>query len=763
MPTKKQTPKTKSLILPFSEIRKGDIPIAGGKGANLGEMYNANIPVPNGFVITSNAYYAFMKEQNLYSTVISELKNLNVENSKDLQKASDNIQKKIMSAKMSEEIKELIRNHYHSLSGNLDKPVAVRSSATAEDLPDASFAGQQETYLNIKGWNNVIKATKQCWASLFGARAIYYRQKQGFDHFKVGIAVPVQLMVQSEVSGIMFTVNPLTNNRDEISIEAVYGLGQAIVSGEITPDQYNVSKEGFKILKKNIVTQTWQFTKAGNVKISKAYQKKQKLSDSNIVKLAKIGQQLENHYKKPQDIEWAYYKNKLYIVQTRPITTIKKESKKKLNVANAKIPLGDILMKGLPASPGYVSGRVKIIHTAKEISKVKEGDILVTEMTNPDFVPAMRRAKGILTDNGGVTSHAAIVSRELGVPAIVGSELATKMLKQDELITINGYNGEVYKGDYVDILKAAGKEKDYSEYRNAKTATNVYVNLGEPELVEEISKMGIDGVGLLRAEFMMADIGTHPKAIIEKHQEKKFIMRLASGLSKFAESFGDRPVIYRATDFKTNEYRSLKGGEKYETVENNPLIGWRGVSRYLDNPDVFNMELEAIKYVRNELGFKNLHLMLPFVRTVDELKAAKKLITKAGLRRTSNFNLFMMVEVPSTVILLEDFIKVGIDGVSIGSNDLTMLILGVDRDNPKVAKVYNELNPAVLWALERIITTCKKHNIKASICGQAPTTYPELTKKLVEWGATSVSVSPDVAYLTRKIVQEAEYKIATGK
>lgn len=753
---------TNRLTLDFSELSKKDIPIAGGKGANLGEMYNADIPVPNGFVVTSTAYYKFMKETNLYSTVISTLNNLDVENTKKLQQAAEKIQKVIKAAKMPDEIKNEIKRSYHKLSGNTDKAVAVRSSATAEDLPEASFAGQQETYLNVSGWNNVAKYTKECWASLFGARAIYYREKQGFDHFKVGIAVPVQLMVQSEVSGIMFTVNPLTNNKSEISIEAAYGLGQPIVSGEITPDQYIVSKDGFKITEKTIVKQPWQFTKSGKIKISKEYQGKQKLSDKDIVKLASIGQKLELHYKKPQDIEWAYYGKKLYIVQARPITTIKANAPK-LNVQNAKIPIGDILLKGLPASPGYVSGKVNIIHSAKEIDKIKAGDVLVTEMTNPDFVPAMRRATAILTDNGGVTSHAAIVSRELGIPAIVGSEHATQILKNGETVTINGYNGDVYAGDYVDILKAAGKEKDYSEYRNARTATKVLVNLGEPVLAEDISRMGVDGVGLLRAEFMMAEIGEHPKAMIEKHKERIFIQKLIDGLTKFVENFDGRPVIYRATDFKTNEYRSLKGGEKYETEENNPLIGWRGVCRYIDNPDVFLMEIEAIKYVRNELGYKNLHLMLPFIRTVDELKTLKKILYENGLKRSGNFELYIMVEVPSTVILLEDFIKVGIDGVSIGSNDLTMLLLGVDRDNPKVAKIYNEQDPAVLWALEKIITTCKKYEIKASICGQAPTRYPELTKKLVEWGATSVSVSPDAAYLTRKIIQEVERQIANGK
>jgi pyruvate,water dikinase len=431
--------------------------------------------------------------------------------------------------------------------------------------------------------------------------------------------------------------------------------------------------------------------------------------------------------------------------------------------SNDVISLEDVLFEGMAASPGYGSGKVRIIHTAKEINKVKQGEILVTEMTNPDFVPAMRRASAIITDKGGATSHAAIVSRELGIPAIVGTSVATTMLKTGEIVTVNGYKGKVYSGDHAAKLRDARPEQDYSEYKNTRTATKVYVNLGEPEQAPEVAKMGVDGIGLLRAEFMIAEIGKHPKKFIEEGKGKQFTNKLVEKLEVFVKAFEGKPVIYRATDFKTNEYRSLKGGEKYEGEEANPLIGYRGVYRYLDDPDVFKLEIDALKIIRNKKGYKNLHLMLPFVHTVEELKEVKKLLSTYGLTRAGSFELYLMVEIPSNVIMLEQFIDAGIDGISIGSNDLTMLILGIDRDNEKVASVYDERNPAVLWALEKAITTAKKHNIKSSICGQAPSRYPDLTRKLVSWGITSVSVSADVAYLTRKIVSESEFDLARKK
>ncbi|MFH1565875.1 MAG: phosphoenolpyruvate synthase [bacterium] len=744
--------KQQKNILWFKEITKDDIALAGGKGANLGEMSQLDIPVPLGFVVLSTAYYKFLDESSLRQKIKTELNKLDTSNSKKLEEASKNIQVAILRAKMSKSLEEEIKLYYHDLCGQTDKPVAVRSSATAEDLPDASFAGQQETFLNREGHKEVIEAVQKCWASLFEARAIFYRQEKKFDHFKVGIAVPVQLMVQSEVSGIMFTVNPINNDRKAISIEAGYGLGQPIVSGEIIPDQYLVSKDDFSIVKKTIVSQDWQLTKAGKIKVSKAQKELQKINDKIIAKLAKIGDRLEKHYEKPQDIEWGFEKGKIYIVQTRPITTLEL----KLDITELRISDKEPILEGLSASPGAASGKVVILKSPKELNKIKDGDVLVTEMTNPDYVPAMKKACAIVTDKGGRTSHAAIVSRELGIPAVVGTSLATKMLKEGEMVTVDGSGGKVYEGDESkNIVKLHVDEK----FSSMKTATKVYINLAEPELAEMVSQRNVEGVGLLRAEFMIAQIGKHPRAFIKEKNQKEFIEKLSSGLTTFAKSFSPRPVVYRATDFKTNEYRNLKGGYEFESEEENPLIGFRGVSRYIKDTEVFEMELSAIKYVRNKLCFKNLHLMLPFVRTVEELSEVKKIVSAAGLRRSHNFKLWMMVEIPSNVILLEDFVKVGIDGVSIGSNDLSMLILGVDRDNEKVASPdKTEMNPAVLWAIEQTVRKAKKLGITSSICGQAPSVYPNLVKQLVDWGITSVSVSPDAIEITRKFIYEAEHE-----
>lgn len=752
--------KQTAQILWFDQISKHDIAIAGGKGANLGEMTTAGIPVPNGFVVTSKAYYDFLDKTSLKQKILTELSGLDHNDNAKLNEASKRIKTAIMEAELPGELAEEIKKFYHTLSGEHDKLVAVRSSATAEDLPDASFAGQQETYLNIKGWKNVVENVQKCWASLFESRAIFYRSDRGFSHFKIGIAVPVQLMVQSDVSGIMFTVNPLTNNRGEISIEAAWGLGQPVVSGEVTPDQYLVDKKTRQITDKHLSKQTWQMTLIGNINVSRDHQEVQKLSDLKIKELAKIGAHIEKHYGHPQDIEWGMEGHKLYIVQSRPVTTLKQtnisEEKQSLDTSKEVKEL----FAGLSASPGIASGPVKIVKSPSEIGVVLQGDVLVAEMTNPDYVPAMRKACAIVTDSGGKTSHAAIVSRELGVPAVVGSGVATEQLKNGQIITVDGTNGKIYEGNIVIQNKVKEVNKSLSQI---KTATKVYVNLAEPQLAEDMAKRNVDGVGLLRAEFIIANIGTHPKKFIKEKRSQEFVKKLADDLTLFAKAFDGRPVVYRFTDFKTNEYRSLKGGEEFEGEEPNPLIGFRGTGRYIEDPEVFNLELEAIKIVRNKKGYKNLHVMLPFVRTLEQLREVKKLISASGLRRSGLFKLWMMVEIPSNVILLDDFIDEGIDGVSIGTNDLTMLTLGVDRDNAKVASTYNELDPAMLWSLEKIVTTCKKRKITCSVCGQAPSEYPELVEKFVKWGATSVSVSPDVVEKTRQIVYNAEHKLVTGK
>lgn len=741
----------------FSEIHKNDVALVGGKGANLGEMTNAGFPVPNGFVVTSHAYYEFIKENKLDIKIKHLLSTAKFDNSTALDKLSKQIKKMVTGGKIPEDVIKQVIAAYNKLGGSLEYPlVAVRSSATAEDLANASFAGQQETYLNVKGDAVLLEKIKQGWASLFDARAIFYRHQQHYDHILVGIALVVQKMIESDKSGIMFTIDPVTNDKSKIVIESIYGLGELIVQGEENPDHYEVSKSDFSIMSKKFSLQNKKMVKAGVdnkiVKLSKSEGSKQKISDQQITTLAHLGEKLEKHYYFPQDIEWAIEGSNVFIVQTRSVTTTHTTN----DVALVdKVLASDVILKGDPASPGIAAGPARVIFSAKEIDKVMPGDVLVAPQTNPDFVPAMKKAIAIVTDSGGRTSHAAIVSRELGVPAVVGTVKATKTIKTGNIITVNGTTGEVYKGGF------ATKQTRHVDnpYLNAKTATKLYVNLAEPDLADQISKRNVDGVGLLRAEFMMAGIGVHPKKMIRDGKKQEFIERLASDLDKFCSAFDPRPVVYRASDFKTNEYRNLVGGKDFEPEESNPMLGYRGAFRYVHDPEVFKLELEAIKMVRNKMGHKNLWIMIPFVRTVEELIAVKKIINTAGLERSSTFKLWMMVEIPSNVIMFEKFIEVGIDGVSIGSNDLTMLIMGTDRDNAEVASEFNEMYPAPLWAFEHVIKTAHKHGITASMCGQAISTYPELVRNLVSWGVTSVSVSPDAIDATRKLLAQTEKEI----
>ncbi len=749
----------------FEQLSKEDVGIAGGKGANLGELTQAKIPVPPGFVVLSSAYFAFLDANDLRPEIHKILSACDVLDPNQLNTASAKIQKILAKSDIPHDIAMEIIESYTKLSGLHPAPVAVRSSATAEDLPEASFAGQQESYLNIHGDANVLLKVKECWMSLFGARSIFYREQQHFDHFKVGIAVPVQKMIQSEVSGVMFTVDPMSKDRDLLVIEAIYGLGDYIVQGVVTPDHFEVNKTSLKIIHKQISTQEVMEIRSTQgvkeIKVDKSKQDKQKISDDHVLELASIGKHIQKHYMLPQDIEWALQDGKLYITQSRPITTLGDNNVKQTPAANTSHM--EPILKGAPASPGLVSGPVRIVLDVKHLDKVKSGDIMVTDMTTPDFVPAMKRAAGIVTNRGGLTSHAAIVSRELGVPCVVGTTTATKVLIDGMVVTVDASSGNVYKGALPRnsvTLAASEQPKDYPDHQ---TATHVYVNLAEPDLADKISQKHIDGVGLLRAEFMIAGIGIHPKKLIAEGKQDQFINQLAKDMSKFCKAFSPRPVIYRATDFKTNEYRALKGGELYEPEESNPMLGFRGAYRYIKTPEVFNLELEAIKQVRDKEGFKNLWLMIPFCSTPEELSEVKKLVAAAGLYRSGSFKLFMMCEIPSNVIRLEDFIEVGIDGVSIGSNDLTMLILGVDRDNGEIASQFNERDPAVLWALEKVIRTCAKHGIMCGICGQAPSEYPDLVEKLVEWGITSISVNPDAIARTRDVVFQCEEKLIKNK
>lgn len=753
---------TRSVVW-FSEVGREDLGLVGGKGANLGELTQAKIPVPPGFVVTADTYFRFIELNGLEGIIQEDLAGLDVQDTRQLNACAATIRQRIVDAPMPPEVANEIREAYVELG---EGPVAVRSSATAEDLPEASFAGQQSTYLNVVGADNVVKAVQACWASLFEARAVFYRQENHFEHMKVGLAVPVQRMVQSEKSGVMFTVEPVTSDPDKITIEAVWGLGEGIVSGEVSPDLYIVDKTNGDILS---ITKTPQETMiARNAEGDGGYETanawvpvdhhlvdQQKLSEIEIRELAAIGHAVEQHYGHPQDIEWAYEQGKFYLTQARPVTTMREAAVDDDDVADEET--APILLTGHPASPGVGVGRVRVIHDPENIDAVKDGDVLVAEMTTPDFVPAMKRASAIITERGGRTCHAAIVSRELGIPCVVGATDATTLVDGSE-VTVDGSTGAVYEGRAETRIAWAERQRErYAKSASLKTTTRLYVNLAEPELAPTVAARHVDGVGLLRAEFIVAQIGVHPRTFIQEGRAQEYSDALAQGISEFCAAFEPRPVVYRLTDFKTNEYANLRGGTEFEATEENPMIGYRGANRYIQDPEVFALEVAAIKKVRET--YRNLYVMVPFVRTPHELQQVKAMLEKDGLVRGDDFKLWMMVEVPSNVIILDEFIDVGIDGISIGSNDLTQLMLGIDRDSEKLADTFDERNQAVMAAIKLAVITARARGITAGICGQAPSVYPEVTEKLVEWGATSVSVSPDMIDQTRQIIADAEAKL----
>lgn len=749
--------KIHDLVVPLTHIDKHDENAAGGKAANLGEMIQAGFPVPGGFVITNTAYFTFIRENRLDIKIKHLLGTINFNHTDSIAQVSRNIRRLIKNSPVPEAIVKDVFSHYKKLG--LTTAVAVRSSATGEDSKEKSFAGQQETFLNVVGEAVLIERVRDAWASLFEARAIYYRHDAKKDHLTAGIALIVQKMVNSDMSGVMFTVDPVTGIDSKVIIEAIYGLGEYIVQGIVTPDHFEVAKQDLKIIDRSIHSQKVKLVRAKHEnkeeKVNKADQEKQKITDKEVGEIAKLGLKLESHYYFPQDVEWAIERGQVFIVQTRPVTTLQpqKSTQEGKNEESAKTEgKHNVLLIGDPASPGIGIGSVQIIAGNKDAANFKSGMVLVARATNPDLVPIMKKASAIITQEGGRTSHAAIVSREFGIPAVVGTPLALSKLKNGDVVTVNGGTGEIFSGS---IRIAEEKHEEVT----VKTATKLYVNLAEPELAKKIAALHVDGVGLLRAEFMIAQIGTHPKKLIAEGKQDEFVDRLADDIAKFCKAFYPRPVLYRTTDFKTNEYRSLIGGKQYEPEESNPMLGYRGAYRYIHDPKVFHLELLAIKKVREKMGLNNLRVMLPFVRTVSDLKSVKKIMHDAGLIRSHTFKLFMMVEIPSNAILIDQFIEEGIDGISIGSNDLTMLILGTDRDNQEVAGEFDERNPAVLWAFERVIKAARQHGIEAGMCGQAPSEYPDLVEKLVHWGIHSVSVSPDAVGKTRTVIHQAEQKL----
>lgn len=761
-------------IVWFNELSKESIGIAGGKGANLGEMYMAKLPVPPGFVVTAQAYKRFIETTKIDKKIYDILTHLNEEETVKLEQASKIIQEIILETSMPQDIKNKIIEAYERLNIDTDvlklsskidllkqntntSFVAVRSSATAEDLPNASFAGQQATLVNIKGSSNLIDAVKQCWASLFTARAIYYRVKNKFPHEKVLIAVIVQKMVNSEKSGVMFSINPSTNNESEIVIEAGYGLGEAIVSGAINPDNYIIDKNSLEIKNKIIKDQEWQYVRddilGRTVKKNLLKEKigKQILTDKEIIGLAELAKIIEEHYMEPQDIEWAIESGKLYIVQSRPVTTLHKTEEKPKEV----IQEGEaVLVEGLAASPGVAYGPVKIINDLSELSRVQTGDVLVTIMTNPDMVVAMQKAVAIVTDKGGTTSHAAIVSREMMIPCVVGTKNATTALKEGEIVTVDGTNGRVYKGEIKEVTPK--EEIKDAVQEEIETVTEIKVIMDLPDFAEKVAKLDVSGVGLLRLEMMIAENGVHPVKYIKDGKKEEYIAMLVKGISVIAKAFKGKPVWVRTSDIRSDEYRNIKGGDE-EPIENNPMMGWHGIRRGLAQKEILKAEFEAIKRV-HDIGFNNVGVMIPMVTHIEQVIESRKLLEEIGLIPQENIDFGVMVETPAAVQIIEDICKVGVDFISFGTNDLTQFTLAIDRNNENVQYLYDEMHPAVLKELKYVIKICQGYNVETSICGQAGSRV-EMAEFLVKTGIDSLSVNPDSIAKIRHLVSKIEKEL----
>ena len=775
----------------FNEIDKEDIPLVGGKGANLGELTIKGVDVPPGFCVTAPAYSDFIEKSNLQEKILAELSDLDVDDAVQLQERSAAIRALIIRQDIPSDIESDIISAYEDYNkkiGVKDGEVAIRSSATAEDLPDASFAGQQDTYLHISGIDEVKAHIKRCWASLWTARAIYYRHYQEFDHSEVALSVVVQKMVEAKVAGVMFTANPINNNKNEIMISASWGLGEAVVSGIVTPDEFVYNKSEKAITEKAIADKLTMVVKRTDdvgteeKDVSEVLGldavTKQCITDEEVEKLANYGLKIEELYNSPQDIEWALDAdtNELYILQSRPITTLGEESTDSSVNTGQGVRELKMISKGLGASPGIGSGKVRNIKDISEMEKVQDGEILVTVMTNPDMVPAMKKAAAVVTDEGGRTCHAAIVSRELGIPCIVGAKTASEVLKEGMEVTVDATRGVVYEGIVMEEKKEEASESGdgvgvsqaiLEKLTAPITGTKIYMNLGEPDLIDRYKDLPIDGIGLMRTELVFTNaVGAHPMYLLKVGEEDLFIDKFSEAVTKVAQELYPRPVTVRMSDFRTNEFRGLKGGDEVEPIEANPMIGWRGVSRYISPEYIegFRLECKAIRKVREEYGLTNVNVMLPFVRTTWELEEVKEIMASEGLVQNNNFKLWIMAEVPSVIFQAEEFAQM-VDGFSIGSNDLTQLIMGADRDSGILNDMgyFDERNPAVKSAIKHLIESAHKYGKTVSICGQGPSTYPEFAEFLVECGIDSISINPDTAAYTRRLVAAVEQKMILKK
>jgi pyruvate,water dikinase len=748
----------------LTDISRADTPLVGGKGANLGEMARAGLRVPPAFVIDIGAWARFRERTGLGAELEARLARIDVDDPAALQALSRELRAIVEDEPLPGDIADEITDAYDGLSRQAGEPevvVAVRSSATAEDTAQFSFAGMFESFLNVRGRRELLERVRSCWASTFHARVLYYRLKQGMPA-EMPVGVVVQAMVDSGKAGVMFTVDPATRDRDHVVIEAAWGLGEVVVLGQVTPDRYVLSKQSRAVIEESVGIKDFMLVRdpatGATKRVDLAEDPRRTgrvLTDPELEQLAELARRLEAHYGAPQDVEFAIEEGTVFVTQSRPVTTLERVAPDEGGTV-AAAPI----VQGLGASPGVASGRVRVLASPDDAGVLETGEVLVTRMTSPDWVPLMRRAAAVVTDAGGMTSHAAIVSRELGIPCIVGAKDATTRLADGLQVTVDGARGTVSAGGAVEAIASPVARSVASPAGAAPvTATRLHVNLGEPERAAEVAALDVDGVGLLRAEFMwLSAFGrVHPRKLMAEGRGDELVARMVEPLRTFGRAFAGRPVIYRAMDFRSNEFRGLDGGEQYEPAEENPMIGYRGCYRYTREPDLFALELRALAEARVEC--RNLHLMIPFVRTAWELRECRRLVDQSPLAGDRSLWFWVMAEVPSVTYWLPEYVRLGVTGISIGSNDLTQLVLGVDRDSAAVSELFDERDGAVLHAIRSLVEESHRLGITCSICGQAPSVYPEYTEHLVRWGIDSISVNPDVLAQTRRHIAAAEQRL----